>query len=117
MKENHAILREPEGGYYARPFFSIVMAAYNQGKFIDETVKSVVGQSYERWELIIVNDGSKDDSWQRANALKEKYPKRRGEGGKAPIHPYTRTRMQQTLKHNKHLSLHSAVSSLSSPPL
>jgi cellulose synthase/poly-beta-1,6-N-acetylglucosamine synthase-like glycosyltransferase len=57
------------GGYYARPFFSIVMAAYNQGKFIDETVKSVIGQSYERWELIIVNDGSKDDSWQRANAL------------------------------------------------
>ena len=77
MKETNAILREPEGGYRARPFFSIVMAAYNQGKFIDETVKSVVSQSYERWELIIVNDGSKDDSWQRANALMEKYPKRR----------------------------------------
>lgn len=77
IKENPAILREPEGGYNARPFFSIVMAAYNQGKFIDETVKSVVGQSYERWELIIVNDGSKDDSWQRATALMEKFPKRR----------------------------------------
>jgi len=51
MKENPAIQREPDGGYHVRPFFSIVMAAYNQGKFIDDTVKSVLGQSYERWGL------------------------------------------------------------------
>ena len=103
MKENHAILREPEGGYYARPFFSIVMAAYNQGKFIDETVKSVVGQSYERWELIIVNDGSKDDSWQRANALMEKYPKRQGEGrgggGNGGWRPFTHSPARHKTTH------------------
>ena len=61
----------------SRPFFSIVMAAYNQGAYIDETVKSVAAQSYERWELIIVNDGSSDDSWAKASNLMDKYGKRR----------------------------------------
>ena len=50
----------PDGGI----FFSIVVAAYNQGKFLEETMKSIFGQAYDRWEVIIVNDGSTDTTWE-----------------------------------------------------
>lgn len=42
------------------PLVSIVMPAYNAEKVIDDTVHSVLGQSYENWELIIVDDHSTD---------------------------------------------------------
>ena len=41
---------------------SIIMPSYNSAKFIKETVDSVISQSYENWELIIVDDCSTDDS-------------------------------------------------------
>ena len=39
---------------------SIIMPSYNTGKYIAESIKSVQQQTYENWELIIVNDCSTD---------------------------------------------------------
>ena len=39
---------------------SVVIPAYNAGQFLDETLESVLSQTYENWECIIVNDGSTD---------------------------------------------------------
>lgn len=39
---------------------SIVMPVYNGAEFIDDTIHSVLGQMYENWELIIVDDCSSD---------------------------------------------------------
>lgn len=41
---------------------SIVVPIFNGEDFISETIKSVINQSYSNWELIIVDDGSTDDS-------------------------------------------------------
>ena len=45
--------------------FSIIMANYNNAEFIEVAIKSVIAQTYPNWELIIVDDGSTDDSIER----------------------------------------------------
>jgi glycosyltransferase involved in cell wall biosynthesis len=44
------------------PKISVVIPLYNHARYIEETVDSVLKQSYRDFELIIVNDGSSDDS-------------------------------------------------------
>ena len=41
---------------------SIITPCYNGSKYIAETIESVRVQTYSEWEMIIVDDGSKDDS-------------------------------------------------------
>lgn len=45
-----------------KPLVSIVMAVYNREKFVGDAIKSVIDQSYENIELIVINDGSSDNS-------------------------------------------------------
>lgn len=45
-----------------KPLVSIIMPAYNAERFIQEAIVSVINQSYTSWELIVVNDGSKDNT-------------------------------------------------------
>ena len=45
--------------------FSIIMPAFNCEHFIDEAIQSVVNQTYENWELILIDDGSTDRTWEK----------------------------------------------------
>lgn len=44
------------------PLISIVVPCYNQAQFLDECLQSVIDQTYQNWECIIVNDGSLDNT-------------------------------------------------------
>lgn len=44
------------------PRVSVVMAAKNYGRFLAEAVESVIAQTFTDWELLIIDDGSTDDT-------------------------------------------------------
>lgn len=45
------------------PLVTVVMPAYNAGRFIQQAIESVLNQDFERFELIIVDDCSTDDTY------------------------------------------------------
>ncbi|OGH95891.1 MAG: hypothetical protein A2039_03190 [Candidatus Melainabacteria bacterium GWA2_34_9] len=53
---------------------SIIMPSYNYADLITEAINSVIIQTYKDWELIIVDDGSKDNSLEVINQYVQKYP-------------------------------------------
>lgn len=48
---------------------SVVIPVYNAAKFITDTVLSIKSQTYKNWEIILVDDGSTDDSLKVMNEL------------------------------------------------
>ncbi len=44
------------------PLVSVVIASYNYGRFIAETLASLQAQTYAHWQCIVVDDGSTDDT-------------------------------------------------------
>lgn len=45
-----------------QPIVSIIMPAYNCEKYICETINSIQRQTYTNWELLVIDDGSKDNT-------------------------------------------------------
>ena len=39
---------------------SVIIPAYNHEKYVQETIKSIINQTYKNIELLIIDDGSKD---------------------------------------------------------
>ena len=55
----------------ALPLISIIIPVYNAAKFLDQTIISCLKQDYPRLEIVLINDGSTDDS----KIICEKYQK------------------------------------------
>ncbi len=58
------------------PFISVIVPFYNMKAFLAEAVEGVLRQSYENWELLLIDDGSTDESAETARAFAEKYSSR-----------------------------------------
>ena len=57
------------------PPVSIIVPAYNEGKLLDDTIESLLRLDYPRYEIIVVDDGSKDDTRQIARRWVGQYGK------------------------------------------
>lgn len=57
----------------AQPLVSIIMPVYGVEKYIEKAIQSVISQNYKNWELLIINDGSKDHSRDIALQYSNKY--------------------------------------------
>ena len=56
---------------------SVIIPCFNQAQYLPEAVESVLAQEYSNWEIIIVNDGSQDNTSDVASALARANPDRR----------------------------------------
>ncbi len=53
----------------ANPIISVLMPAYNAGPKIGQAIESILGQTFKNWELVLVDDGSSDDTLQKATLV------------------------------------------------
>lgn len=69
------------------PFFSIIVPTYNREAFIGKTLRSIIAQSHANFEIIVVDDGSKDNTQQVVEGIGDPrihyYLKDNGERGAA----------------------------------
>jgi poly-beta-1,6 N-acetyl-D-glucosamine synthase len=60
------------------PLVTILVPAYNEGAVIQGSIRSLLQLDYPRYEIIVIDDGSKDDTYRKASAYQ-------GEHGKAEV--------------------------------
>ncbi|MBE6443119.1 MAG: glycosyltransferase family 2 protein [Alphaproteobacteria bacterium] len=60
----------------SNPLVSVIIPAYNHENYAQDTIKSIIAQTYQNIELIIIDDGSKDSTWTKINELKTECEKR-----------------------------------------
>ena len=56
------------------PKVSVIMGAYNCEETLDESIESLLNQTFKDWEAIICDDASKDNTLKKLNDYKMKYP-------------------------------------------
>lgn len=57
------------------PIVSIIVPCYNQAQYLDESLNSLLNQTFTDWECIIINDGSPDDTEKVAQQWEVKDPR------------------------------------------
>ncbi len=58
------------------PLVSIITCFFNEEIFLKETVESVLAQAYPHWELLLIDDGSSDQSSRQAKDYASRYPEK-----------------------------------------
>lgn len=58
------------------PAVSVIVNFYNAGQFIEETIESVLAQTFDDWELLLVDDGALDGSTEIARRYAANFPEK-----------------------------------------
>lgn len=85
LQTHRANYKRRRGGY--NPLVSVIVPAYNEALVLNNTVRSLLRSRYRNTEIIIVDDGSSDNTWQEAQKIAKKFKRVRActqpNGGKA----------------------------------
>jgi glycosyltransferase involved in cell wall biosynthesis len=65
-----------QGEITRRPLVSAIIIFFNEELFLEEAIESVFAQTYDNWELLLVDDGSTDGSTEIACLYAEQHPKK-----------------------------------------
>ena len=60
----------------SNPLVSVLIPSYNHERFVEQTIRSIMGQTYDNIELVIIDDGSTDATWSKIRALLPECQKR-----------------------------------------
>ena len=55
-----------------QPLITVIVPCYNVVTYLDKCISSIVGQTYSNLEILLVNDGSTDETWKVCDAWQEK---------------------------------------------
>ncbi|MDZ8183252.1 MAG: glycosyltransferase family A protein [Nostoc sp. ChiSLP02] len=59
--------------FYPHPEISIILSTYNREKYLNDCINSVLEQTFKNWELLIVDDGSQDETFTVVNSYLQQY--------------------------------------------
>jgi hypothetical protein len=88
------------------PVVSVLMTAYNRAAFIDAAIESVLGQTFADFELVVVDDGSTDDTAARARAHASRDPRVRVEVNDRNLGDYPNRNRAAALARGRYLKYH-----------
>lgn len=76
-RERHARARTDPPPLAETPLVSILIPCHNEGDNVHETIGAAMAQRYPDFEVIAINDGSRDDTAEKLNLLAQQYPRLR----------------------------------------
>lgn len=79
-------LRKPnEKGAQPMPKVSVVISTYNQAEFLPEAIGSVLDQAFQDFEIIVIDDGSTDNTPEIVSAFPMRYFRQENQGVSAAL--------------------------------